>query len=803
MNARLSSLLVAGGVVLAAIQPGSLLGASTGTDAPLPVSSLQGVTLDRAASTSAVLKLAIPGFSGTPKLQILSNPDRVVVDLPGVDRGHLMSRKELAAFDFPLLVKSRIAQFAIQPQPVTRVVMEVLSGTQVGVSCSPEGVAITLSPGLGEEVHARLEKNVPVSAAPPVMETEVVVARNAVAPTQEPAAQAPVVLAAPAPVLVAAAAPAPVLVAAAAPAPVLVAAAAPAPVLAAAPATPDPVLAAAPATPAPVLVAAAPVEAPRTAAPVVPAQPLPMLVKTAALAVPVVEAPRSLSPAAPAPALRTVASLDPVPSVGMPFRTLPNLPTIALLSAVPAKAPEGSPAPQSASQRESRTGRTLGDAQAHYTGTPMTIDLTNADLVTFLHLIADHAHLSLVCDSEVQGTFPSLKFIDKPWDQILDVILKNQDYGMEINNGIMRVARMDKFQKEEKDRRLLEEAKADSGDLVSRTRPLSFARATDAKKIVDRVLTKRGSIIIDERTNMLIISDLPRQMGLIEDLITQLDVPIQQVQIEARVVEANKNYERAIGVQWPTANSGSTNLQVLQPGSTTTTQNATWGSFGGPSWNSINNLPTANSNGYINGNAAAVAFSPGQAGVTDIANPAGQFWVSFLTNRMSVNFILQALESDGLVKIVSSPKVVTQNNKKAKVLSGQKIPYPAQQGGAAGGAVTVQFVDANLSLEVTPQITSDGTVIMDIAVEKAEADFSVTVQGTPTIDRRSLETQVLVKDGGTAILGGVYINQHTDQTVGVPFLSQLPLIGWMFRSKDNKDVNQELLIFITPHILRN
>ncbi|HET8902338.1 MAG TPA: hypothetical protein VFM84_10405, partial [Holophagaceae bacterium] len=163
--------------------------------------------------------------------------------------------------------------------------------------------------------------------------------------------------------------------------------------------------------------------------------------------------------------------------------------------------------------------------------------------------------------------------------------------------------------------------------------------------------------------------------------------------------------------------------------------------------------------------------------------------------------ILQALERDGVVKIVSSPKVVAQNNRKATILSGQKIPYPTQQGGAAGGAITVAFIDANLQLDVTPQITNEGTILLDLKIAKAEADFSRTVNGTPTILNKSIETQVLVRDGGTAVLGGVYVTNTTKGTTGVPFLMNIPIIGALFRTKSNAESTQELLIFITPRIL--
>jgi type IV pilus assembly protein PilQ len=352
------------------------------------------------------------------------------------------------------------------------------------------------------------------------------------------------------------------------------------------------------------------------------------------------------------------------------------------------------------------------------------------------------------------------------------------------------VAKVEKLQKEEEDRKRLEDAKALAGETTSITRPLSFAKAADAKAILEKMLTKRGNIIVDDRTNTLIITDLPRSLPLIDDLIAQLDVQIQQVQIEARVVEATKNWQQAFGVQWPTSNQGSAQLNVNGTA-------APWGAVNAPSWNSINNRSNGSSPSTM------VGFSPGQVGVTDLSAPAGQFWLSFLSNRMSINVILQALESEGVIKVISSPKVVTQNNKKAKVLSGQKIPYPTIQSGNVSGAITVAFADADLSLEVTPQITNDGTILMDIHVQKDDADFTQEVQGTPTITTKLVETQVLVKDGGTAIMGGVYKNTNQQTTTGVPWLSKLPLIGFLFRTKNDQDQNDELLVFITPRIVKN
>ncbi|WP_316415376.1 type IV pilus secretin PilQ [Mesoterricola silvestris] len=666
-----------------------------------------------------VLKLSIPGFTGVPRLQVLPKPSRVVVDLPGVNRGDKVSRKDLLGLTCPQILRSRLAQFATAPQPVTRIVLEVVPGTQATVTSDGTGVSIALDAGQGA-VRAQMGTQVaPAPAVPaPPMESETVASSLAALP------QTPVL-----------------------------------PERAAMTPVPQPGLPTA---------APAPVErAPYVVKEETPAQPAaPIVIKE--------EAPKVAAKAEP---------LAPVPAIGAPFQALPSL---AVQSVLPTALGQEKAAPH---REQSRSGRTLGDTTGRYTGARMTIDVVGTDLTSFLRIIADTAHLNLIVDQDVQGIY-TFKFTDTPWDQVLDVILKHAGLGKEVSNGIIRVAKIEKLQKEEEDRKRLDDAKSLAGDVQSITRPLSFAKAVESKAILDKMLTKRGSIIVDDRTNTLIITDLPRNLPLLDDLIAQLDVQIQQVQIEARVVEASKNWEKDFGVKWPTTNTG--NAAITNSAGTA----APWGSTNGTSWNSINNLATT-------GNAATVAFAPGATGVTDISSPAGEFWVSFLSNRMSVNVILQALEKQGVVKIVSSPKVVTQNNKKAKVLSGAKIPYPAQQAGNANGAIAVQFADANLELEVTPQITNDGTILMDVKVEKADADFGQLVGTTPTITRKAVETQVLVKDGGTAIMGGVYKNNNTQQSTGVPFLKDLPLIGFLFRNKINKDSNDELLIFITPRILKN
>jgi type IV pilus assembly protein PilQ len=676
MNARLSSLLVAGGVVLAGIHTGSLL-ASPATEAAVAKATLAAATLEPAGA-GAKVSLRIPGMAGQPAIQVLSSPLRVVLDLPGVERGTAVTKKDLAQLTHPLVQKARLGQFSLAPKPVTRLVLEVAPGTQVVVGTGPDGVQLMLSPGEGR-VQARIEGIYHPEALP------------------LPAVQ----------------------------------------------------------TAAPMTGAHSPVVAP--------------------------------APNDPVAVQASAKPLAGLPALGSSFQLLPQL---AASTALPVATPEAVQLPEAektqvqAPTHNRYAGRTLGETSTRYTGAKITIDLQNTDIRDFLRILADTGKLNLVMDPDVQGNY-GFKFNETPWDQVLDVVLKNASLGKEIQNGVLRVAKVDKLQKEEEERKKLEETKALAGELQTITRPLSYAKVSEVQRILKEMMTKRGSAILDDRTNTLIITDLPSRIPVISELLDTLDIQIQQVQIEARVVEANKDWQRQFGVKWP------------QIDATPTAIGGPWVGSQAPFWNGIQGF-----NRTASGQHSSVAWSPGMPGVTSIAAPAGELWLSFLSNRLSINAVLQALESDGTVKIVSSPKVVTQNNKKATILSGEKIPYPTQQGGAQGGAITVAFVDANLQLDVTPQITNEGTIIMDIKLEKAEADFSRTVNGTPTILRKALETQMLVRDGGTAVLGGVYVTNHSTGRAGVPFLSKIPLLGFLFRRDTKAESNSELLIFITPRVLR-
>jgi type IV pilus assembly protein PilQ len=467
-----------------------------------------------------------------------------------------------------------------------------------------------------------------------------------------------------------------------------------------------------------------------------------------------------------------------MPRIGSPYVGLPSLGSFPVApfaaGAVPQAAqtqPVSAVAPKYPTQK---TVKSIGDAETGFHGTRMSLDVQNADLRTICLTLAGVGGMNLVVDPEVQSGGWVYHFEDTPWDKILDIVVKNAGLGKEVGDGIIRIAKSDKLRREEEDRKALREARALAGDLVTATRTLSYAKVDEAQKIVSNLKSDRGKIFTDTRTNMMILTDLPRYVESMQQLLDLLDVKVPQVQIDARIVEANRGWEKAIGVSWPQANSGAD---------------------GGSSPNSISGRPKEG------GNKLNAAFSPGKPGVTDIPVAAGELWISFLTNRISLNAIIQALEKNSQIKVVSEPKLTVQNNQVGLIGDGARVPYQSNQSGVAGGAITVQFVEAKLKLEVTPQITNEGTVLLDVAIDKDQPDFAQQVNGTPTILSKNIKTTVRVEDGGTIILGGVFTNTVDSGTTGVPFLSKLPGLGWLFRSKTNNDKTTELLVMISPKII--
>jgi type IV pilus assembly protein PilQ len=680
MNARLTSWLVAGSVALTGGQLGSLQGRP-------PVPELAGRPSVASASLetdgdSARVRIGIPGFSGRPAVQVLRSPDRIspdrlVVDFHGVDRGRV-PKSEITSLAHPLILRARLAQFASDPESITRLVLELAPGAKAVVSYGAEGAEISLAQGTGR-VQALLSENFIRHAKTPAM------------------AQ--------------------------------VAGAAPPPVY-----------------------------SPRRADDGAPARPE--------------MAGASADALDPADQGGEQGGAEQLPQVGSPYVGLPSLGSIPVAPLAAAHVQQTSAlAPKYPTQKAVKS---IGDPEAGFHGERISLDVQNADLRTICLVLAQAGGMNLVMDPEVQSGGWVYHFDDTPWDKVLDIVVKNAGLGKEVSDGIIRIAKSEKIRREEEDRKALQEARALAGDLITVTRALSYAKVDDAQKIVSNLKSDRGRIFTDARTNMMILTDLPRYVDAMQQLLDLLDVKVPQVQIDARIVEANRGWEKAIGVSWPHTGSAADN---------------------GMPWNSVSNKLGDG------GNRIDAAFTPGRQGVTDIPAPAGELWVSFLTNRVSLSTIIQALEKNSQIKVVSEPKLTVQNNQVGLIDAGARVPYQSNQSGVAGGAITVQFVEAKLKLEVTPQITNEGTVLLDVSIANEHPDFAQQVNGTPTIQSKNIKTTVRVEDGGTIILGGVFTNTVDSGTTGVPFLSKLPGLGWLFRSKTINDKTTVLLVMISPKII--
>jgi type IV pilus assembly protein PilQ len=434
------------------------------------------------------------------------------------------------------------------------------------------------------------------------------------------------------------------------------------------------------------------------------------------------------TPAAAAPTTSAVPVNAPVPAVRKPA------PMMAAQNAAPAQEPPVAP---------------------KYTGHPVSLDFQGADLRAVLRTFAEISGLNIVIDPTVSGSV-DVALRDVPWDQALDIILRANKLGYSIDGTIVRVAPLSVLSVEEKQRLDLMEAQALAGELKVLTRTLSYAKAEDLTKLLEAtVLSKRGTIQKDPRTNTVIINDLPDRLARAGDLITILDVAQPQVEIEARIVETTRSFARQLGVQW---------------------------SF----------------NGTIRTNDPVSSATLGAATNLAIRPAATTLALGLLGRDLNLDVALTALEQQGQGRILSTPRVSTQNNVEAEITQGIQIPIQT----VANNTVTVTFKDAALTLKVTPQITAANTVIMQIAVENASPDFSRQVNNIPPIDTQRANTRVQVSNGETTVIGGIYKSRETTNQDRTPGLHRVPLLGWLFKRDSVSDENRELLIFITPKIAR-
>jgi len=490
--------------------------------------------------------------------------------------------------------------------------------------------------------------------------------------------------------------------------------------------------------------------------------------------------------AAPTPQAKAVAMLA---AATKPAAPQPVVVKMAQAQAPPTAvfAPPVAPAPAQTTPPATPTPGTqttqIGPNAPRYTGHPVSLDFQGADLRAVLRTFAEISGLNIVIDPTIQGTV-DVSLRDVPWDQALDIILRANKLGYVVDGTIVRVAPLAVLADEETQRRKLADEQALSGELRVYTRSLSYARAEDLRPLLTAtVLSSRGSIQTDPRTNTIIINDLPDRLQRAGDLIGTLDSPQPQVEIEARIVQTTRQFARTIGVQWGINGRASntigntTGLAFPNQGSITGRTGATQG-------------PPAPEPQF---DSAATAVNLGVTGASSAVGLA----MGSVNGALNLDVVLSALEKQGQGRLLSTPRVTTQNNVEAEMTQGVQIPIQT----VANNTVTVTFKDAALTLKVTPQITAANTVIMRVSLENAAPDYSKSVNNIPPIDTQRAITQVLVNNGDTTVIGGIYVSSEQTNKDGTPGLNRLPLLGWLFKREGVNDESRELLIFITPRIL--
>jgi type IV pilus assembly protein PilQ len=428
-----------------------------------------------------------------------------------------------------------------------------------------------------------------------------------------------------------------------------------------------------------------------------------------------------------------------------------------------------------------RAAQTSGSSGKQYSGHPVSLDFQGADLRAVLRTFAEISGLNIVIDPAVQGSV-DVSLRDVPWDQALDIILRANKLGYSVDGTIVRVAPLNVLADEEKQRRQLAEQQALAGELKVATITLSYATADQVKGLLLKsALSQRGTIEVDTRSNTLIISDLQSSIDKAVSLVNTLDRPQPQVEIEARIVITNKSFKREIGARLGLGGEMSPRL-----GNTTPLAFPNSVIVGGRT-----GAPSAVTGA---GPEAPNAVNLGVQGATSALGLA----LGSVNGALNLDLALSALEQQGKLTVISTPRVSTQNNIEAEITQGTQIPIQV----VANNTITVQFKDAALKLLVTPQITASNTVIMRINLENAQADFGRSVNGIPPIDTQRAQTTVLIGDGQTTVIGGIYFSSQENRTTRTPVLHNIPLLGWLFKDNLTNNQNNELLIFITPRILK-
>ena len=411
-----------------------------------------------------------------------------------------------------------------------------------------------------------------------------------------------------------------------------------------------------------------------------------------------------------------------------------------------------------------------------YSGEKLSLNFQDIDVRSVLQLIADFTDLNLVASDTVQGNI-TLRLQNVPWDQALDLVLKTKGLDKRKVGNVLLVAPADEIAARERQELESQKQIAELAPLRRELIQVNYAKASDMAKLFQSVTSadgtadERGSITVDDRTNSIIAYQTQVRLDELRRIVSQLDIPVRQVMIEARIVEANVDYDKALGVEWRGVSLGD------------------------------NNFVVGGTNSLIKGSdpldfQAGTFVDLGAAGANTGLN------LGFITNNTLLDLELSAMEKTGNGEVVSQPKVVTSDKETAKILKGSEVPY---QEASSSGATSTSFKEAALSLEVTPQITPDNRIIMEVKVTKDAPDFSNAASsgGVPSINKNEVNAKVLVADGETIVIGGVFSNTQSKSVDKVPLLGDIPFIGAMFRRDVVKNNKSELLVFLTPRIMNN
>jgi len=424
-----------------------------------------------------------------------------------------------------------------------------------------------------------------------------------------------------------------------------------------------------------------------------------------------------------------------------------------------------------------------------YSGEKLSLNFQDIDVRSVLQLIADFTDLNLVASDTVRGNI-TLRLQNVPWDQALDLVLKTKGLDQRKVGNVLMVAPADEIAAREQQELAVQKQVAELAPLRKDIIQLNYAKASDIAKLYEEGSSgtlkddMRGSVIYDDRTNSLIVTLTQERIDELRRIVTQLDIPVRQVMIEARIVEANVDYDKALGVRW------GGNFWVGDK----------WNA-----WGKNGNLGVEEgADGQQVGRFPGIRETPLNTPFVDlgVSGSTSGIGIGFVTNNTILDMQLSAMEKSGSGEVVSQPKVVTSDKETAKILKGTEVPY---QEASSSGATSTSFKEAALSLEVTPQITPDNRVLMEVKVTKDAPDFSVasSTGGIPAINKNEVNAKVLVADGETIVIGGVYSNTQSKSVDKVPFLGDLPFIGRVFKRDLVQDRKAELLVFLTPRIMNN